>query len=285
MTRNGTAVRECFRRAVAVLKEAGSETPEAEARLLLGELFSIPAAEVPLAERALSEAEEATLDAVLRRRAAHEPPQYLLGRAFFYDLELEVTPAVLIPRPETELLAEWAISELPEHGRLLDLGTGSGALALAAAHARPDARITAVDISRAALEVAERNRRRLGCGNVELVCSDLFSALDPDETFDVVAANLPYVPEADRSRLAPEVTEHEPSSALFVPGDGTAVMMRAIAELEGRLVPGGSAGFELDPRQAETVRAALAAAGFDATIRRDLAGRERFVTGRLRKWI
>ena len=159
MARNGTAVREHFRRAVAVLKDAGSETPEAEARLLLGELFSIPCAEVPLAERVLSEAEEAALDAVLRRRAAHEPPQYLLGRAFFYDLELEVTPAVLIPRPETELLAEWAVSELPEHGRLLDLGTGSGALALAAAHARPDARITAVDISRSALEVAERNRR------------------------------------------------------------------------------------------------------------------------------
>lgn len=277
---NRLSVREHFRRAVEVLERAGVETPSADARLLLSELFSLSPAEVPMSEREIAGDKAKLLEEALRRRAAREPLQYILGRAYFYDIELEVTPAVLIPRPETELLAEWAVSELPERGKLLDLGTGSGAVALAVAHARPDVRVIAADLSPAALEVAERNRRRLGCANVELVISDLFSAFAPDETFDVVAANLPYVPESDRAALAPEVLLHEPETALFAPGDGMAVMLRAAAELGARLVPGGSAGFELDPRQAAAVCAAFEAAGLTAAVRRDLAGRERFAIGR-----
>ena len=281
MTR-GTTVGGRYLPVVEALRNSGSESPEAEARLLLGGLFSLSSVEIPLSERVLAPTEEAVLEDALRRRLAHEPMQYILGKAYFYDLELEVTPAVLIPRPETELLVEWVLETLPKRGRLLDLGTGSGAVALAAAHGRPDAQVVALDISSAALEVAERNRTRLGCANVELRLSDLCAALSPDERFDVAAANLPYVPEEDRPLLAPEVAEHEPGTALFVPGDGAGVMLRAIRELVPHLVPGGAAGFELDPRQAPGICRALEAAGFiDVAVRRDLAGKERFVTGRL----
>lgn len=274
------SIREHLRRAAGILARSGSETPEAEARMLLGGLFSLSPLDLVLAERALSDEEEAKLDEALRRRAAHEPVQHILGKAYFHDLELEVSRATLIPRPETELLVEWALSVLPPRGRLLDLGTGSGAVALAVAHARPDVRVTAVDVSPAALEVAERNRRALGCANVTLLRSDLCSALPAAARFDAVAANLPYVPESDRARLAPEVAEREPALALFVPGDGTALMRRALREIEPFLAPGGSVGFEMDPRQTAALRDAFEAAGFEAVIRRDLAGRERFVTGR-----
>ena len=281
MTR-GSTVGGRYRPVVETLRRAGSETPEAEARLLLGGLFSLPCAEVSVSEHALDPDEEELLDDALRRRLAHEPVQYILSKAYFYDLELEVTPAVLIPRPETEILVERAVKMLPEHGKLLDLGTGSGAIALAAAHARPDVQVTALDISQTALEVAERNRARLGCANVEFELSDLCSALAPDERFDVAVANLPYVPEGDRPLLAPEVAEHEPETALFVPGNGAALMLRAIRELAPHLVPGGEAIFELDPRQAPEICRAFAAAGFiDIATLRDLVGKERFVTGRL----
>lgn len=278
-----TTVCEYFRSAAKRLAGAGSMSPEAEARLLLGETLRIPPAAVPAADRELASDEETTLELLLRRREAHEPLQYLLGKAYFHDIELEVSPTVLIPRPETELLVQWAIETLPKHGRLLDLGTGSGAVALAVAHARPDVKVTATDVSMEALRVAGRNCRRLGCENVEFLRSDLCAALGTDARFDAIAANLPYVPEEDRNTLAPEVLLHEPALALFSGPDGTHLLLRAVREIVPHLVPGGAACFELDPRQAERLRDAFAAAGFSAEIRRDLAGRDRFVAGRLPK--
>ncbi len=272
------SVRELFRRTAAELERAGVESAAAEARLLIGEVLRLPPAVVPVSEREVSPAESGRLTELLRRRSAREPLQYLLGRVAFHDIELEVTPAVLIPRPETELLVEWVVAALPENGKLLDLGTGSGAIALAAAAARPDIHATGVDLQRDALKVAERNRRRLGIGNVRFLHSDLFSALG-EQRFDLVAANLPYVPESDRPFLAPEVREHEPASALFAADGGFALIGRAAQETAAHLHPGGRTIFELDPRQASRLAAQLSAAGFETEIRRDLAGRDRFVTG------
>ena len=272
------SIRELFSHAVAELEKLGAASPAAEAGILLEHVCQLPPLELAASSRAATCAEVEGFHALLRRRAAHEPVQYLVGRAFFHDIELEVSPAVLIPRPETELLVDRVLELLPAAGSLLDLGTGSGAIALAVAHHRPDAGIVGAEISPEALRVARRNRDRLGAGNVELVRSDLVSAL-AGRRFDVIAATLPYGPEEDRDRLAPEVAEHEPALALFAAEHGTSVIRRALAELPDHLAPGGHALFELDPRQASEIATRLKNLGFAATIRRDLAGRERFVEG------
>lgn len=272
------SVRELFVNAVAELRKLGGETPEAEARLLLAETCGMSPVDAAFAERSATDAELAAFREFLRRRAAHEPAQYILGEAYFYDLELEVTPAVLIPRPETELVVDRALENLPEGGSFLDLGTGSGAIALSVARHRPDVRVTASDVSAAALEVAKRNARKVGAENVEFVLSDLFSAL-VGRRFDVIAANLPYVPEEDRHLLAPEVALREPALALFAPDGGMAVMKRALEALPKHVSPGAFVIFELDPRQAASVAERLENLGFTSAIRRDLTGRERFVEG------
>lgn len=275
-----TAIRELYRRGVAELESAGIASAASEVRLLLSAACAVPPAELALSERAAPPAGAARFGEYLRRRLAREPAQYILGKAYFYDAEFRVTSDVLIPRPETELLVERVLEVLPERGKLLDLGTGSGAIAVTAARHRPDAEVTAADLSPAALEVAARNARELGAPQVEFVRSDLFSDL-AERRFDVVAANLPYVPEEDRPLLAPEVSECEPGLALFAADGGFAVIGRALEELREHLCGHGFAIFELDPRQAERARGELEKRGFDAVVRRDLAGRERFVEGRL----
>ena len=268
------------RRIRSALTAAGIPAVEAESRRLLEAAAERPFFELEL-DPAFRLAPEARrrLDAWLARRLRREPLQYILGRASFRDLELEVTPAVLIPRPETELLVDWALERLGAGGTLLDLGTGSGAIALAVATECPAARVTAVDLSAAALEVARRNARRCGAGErVEFLLSDLFSALAPERRFEVICANLPYVTEEEFPGLEPEVRDHEPRLALVAPDAGLALMARAAAELPHRLAAGGAAIFELSPPQAPVLAARLAAAGFLVGVRRDLAGRDRFVT-------
>lgn len=275
-----STVRELFLRAAAELAKLGIEAPSAEAAALISELCGISPAEAPVSVRAVTPDTETAFRECLRRRLDREPLQYIFGRAYFHDLELEVTPAVLIPRPETELLVDRVLELLPETGSLLDLGTGSGAIALAAAKHRPRAQVVGAELSPEALRIARKNLCRFGFGNVELVQSDLFSALG-GRRFDVIAANLPYVPEEDRPLLAPEVALREPAAALFAAAGGTAVIMRALDGTAEHLVPGGHAIFELDPRQAPAVARRMAELGFAPTIRRDLAGRERFVEGAL----
>ena len=273
-----STVRELFFSGAAELEKLGVEAAASDARLLVAEACGVAPAETAFSTRPVTDAEAEKFRGSLRRRLAREPVQYILGRAYFYDLELEVTPAVLIPRPETEILVDRVLEVLPRGGSLLDLGTGSGAIALAVARRRPDAKVTASDVSADALAIARRNADRLGIKNVEFRRSDLFSALD-GERFDAVAANLPYVPEEERPLLAPEVALREPALALFSPGGGMAVMERALDELKNHLVPGGYAIFELDPRQAAPIAEKLESLGFAARIRRDLTGRERFVEG------
>lgn len=268
------------RRISSALAAAGIAAAETETRMLLEAAAERPFFELEL-DRAFRFSPEARrrLDGWLARRLRREPLQYILGRACFRDLELEVTPAVLIPRPETELLVDWALERLGAGGMLLDLGTGSGAIALAVATECPAARVTAVDLSEAALEVARRNARSCGVAErVEFFVSDLFSALAPERRFEVICANLPYVTEEEFPDLEPEVRDHEPRLALVAPDAGSALMLRAAAELPRRLAAGGAAIFELSPPQAPVLAARLAGLGFRAAVRRDLAGRDRFVT-------
>ena len=266
-----STVRELFHSGVAELEKLGVGSAAAEVRLLLADACGMDLAELAFSESPVTAAEAEKFRAYMRRRLDREPVQYILGKAYFYDLELEVTPAVLIPRPETELLVDRVLETLPPGGSLLDLGTGSGAIALTVACHRPDAKVTASDVSAAALELARRNARKVGAKNVEFVLSDLFAQL-AGRRFDAVAANLPYVPEEDRGLLAPGL-------ALFAPDGGMAVMNAALDALPEHVSPGAFAIFELDPRQAAPVAEKFTALGFAASIRRDLAGRERFVEG------
>ena len=245
----------------AVLRDGGIENYQNEARWIIGESPD-PAVAV---ERA-------------KRRAAGEPLQYLLGTAPFRYLTLKVDRRVLIPRPETELLAQWLIDQAPAGASILELGCGSGAVSIAVATERPDLTVTAVDISTDALDLARINAAECGAGRIEFIHSDLFSALS-GRKFDFIGANLPYVTEEEYRELAAEVRDFEPQIALTAPMNGLAVILRAVKDLPQFLNPGGGAIFELSPHQAAAVASALTGAGLSSGIIRDLCDRERFVTG------
>ncbi|MGI4827131.1 MAG: peptide chain release factor N(5)-glutamine methyltransferase [Janthinobacterium lividum] len=201
----------------------------------------------------LTAAQDATFDALITRRAAREPLQYLTGYQEFYGLDLHVSPAVLIPRPETELLVEavldWAQEPVPASLHLVDVGTGSGAIALALATHLASAEITALDLSLEALAVAQANAQRLGLAKrVRFLHSDLLDAVPPNLTsghrVDAIVSNPPYVPQKDKPTLQPEVRDFEPHGALFAGDDGLAIYQRLIPEAFALLRPRGLLAME-----------------------------------------
>ena len=212
---------------------------------------------------------------LVRRRIEGEPLQYLTGIAGFRHLELKVGPGVFIPRPETEVVTEIALGFLPEGGTIVDVGTGSGAIALAVADERSDARIYATDISEEALTWARRNRDSLGLA-VELVAGDLFDAL-PRElggAVDVIVSNPPYIGYAEAASLPVDVRDHEPEVALFAPEDGLSVVRRLAEEARVWLRAGGHLVLEIAPQQAGAV-AELLSDYRGVRIEKDLTGRDR----------
>lgn len=233
----------------------------------------------PEREVTLACAERFAADLARRRRG--EPVAYILGRQGFWSLELQVAPDTLIPRPDTELLVETALRMLAATpSRVLDLGTGSGAIALALAAERPAWQVCGVDRIGAAVALAERNRLRLGLNNATFAVSDWFSALD-GERFQLIVSNPPYIPASDPHLLQGDV-RFEPQSALVAGQDGLDDIRAIIAQAPGHLQPGGWLLLEHGYDQAEAVRALLAARGFEATeSRRDLGGHERISLGRL----
>lgn len=203
-------------------------------------------------EAPLSADQLSAFDRLVARRATGEPLQYIVGHQEFYGLDLDVTPAVLIPRPETELLVEAVLSwarGLPKSTapmRLLDVGTGSGAIALAIAAHLPHAAITATDLSTAALAVAQRNTTRLGyAARLTFLESDLLAALpSPAHPFDAIVSNPPYVPQPDAATLQREVRDFEPHAALFAGPDGLDIYRRLIPQAHAALRPGGLLALE-----------------------------------------
>jgi len=225
--------------------------------------------------------------ALVKRRAQERVPvSLLLGRREFWSLELRVTSDVLTPRPETETLVEAGLSKLPDPGsraRILDLGTGSGAIALSLASERPQAEITATDLSKAALQIATENADHLRIGErVRFVVGDLFEPVAA-ERFDLIVSNPPYVAR-DAARSLPPELAHEPEMALFAGCDGLDVIRRLIAEAGEHLSPGGWLFIEHSPEQVETIEQELTRAGFEEVERRfDLARRPRVVGARWSK--
>lgn len=218
----------------------------------------------------------------MQRRLAGEPLQYVLGTAAFRRLELKVGPGVFIPRPETELVAEQAMARLRSGGTLVDLCTGSGAIALSVADERPDARVVASELSPTAAQWATSNRDSLEL-RVDLYRGDLFEPL-PSELagcVDVVVSNPPYIDPSERSVLPRDVVDHEPEDALFAPGEGTTVIARIAAEAPGWLRPNGWLVLEIGETQGDAVRAILEESGFAVvSIAPDLTGRDRIAEGR-----
>jgi release factor glutamine methyltransferase len=266
--------------ASAYLVARAFEHARLDAEILLGDVLGLGRLELYLHhDRPLTPAEIDAFREHLRRRGRGEPVAYLVGTWGFRTITLATDARALVPRPETEGLVELALARLPDGGALLDLGTGSGAIALAVGSERPDAAVTAVDIDAGALALAAENAASLEL-TPRLLQSDLYDGLPEGDRFDVIAANLPYVPDDD-DRVEPGVHAHEPHGALYAGTDGLDLIRRAIAGAHERLRAGGSLVLELGLGQASTVAALLAASGFaEVTVERDLGGIERYGTGR-----
>lgn len=266
---------DALRAAVDAMKAAGVETPGLDAEVLLADATGWErAAMAANPEREIPPAATRRFAEMVRRRLRREPVAYILGRRGFRHLELAVDPRVLIPRPETELMVELALELQPRS--LLDVGTGSGAVALAVAAEMPDCVVSATDTSAAALAVARGNAERLGLG---ARVSFHEGTLPPGgEQLDLVVANLPYVSERDWGTLQPEVTEWEPREALLAGADGLDVIRAVVPALGGAT---GAVALEIGAGQAAVVAEILRGAGFVMTESRpDLAGIERLVIGR-----
>ncbi|WP_094289514.1 peptide chain release factor N(5)-glutamine methyltransferase [Mycobacterium lehmannii] len=265
--------------AATVLAEAGVATPRVDAELLAADVLGTDRGRLRFIEAGPEFAER--YDDLIARRARRVPLQHLVGTAAFGPVDVHVGPGVFIPRPETEALLEWARAQrLPDAPVVVDLCTGSGALALALANDRPDARIIAVDDSESALQYARRN---LAGTAVEAVCADVTAPTllpELDGSVDLIVANPPYIP--DGAQLEPDVADHDPAHALFGGPDGMRVI-EAIVGLAGRwLRTGGLVAVEHDDTTSDrTVECFRLATRFDDVVaRHDLTGRPRFVTAR-----
>lgn len=259
------------------LADAGVPSARHDAEALAAHLLGVGRHEIPRDDLG------AAYDDLVRRRAAREPLQYIVGTAPFRHLELLVGPGVYVPRPETELVAGWVIDALAgvHEPLVVDLCTGPGTIALAIAGEVTGARVHAVEIDPAAASWARKNVEHTGL-DVTVHEADATHALSHlDGTVDAVASNPPYVSVGDEHRLDQEVRDHEPSRALFADDDGLAVVSVVAMSAKRLLRPGGVVAIEHSAEQGQTVPALLRAVGFvDVTDHRDLAGRDRFTTAR-----
>jgi release factor glutamine methyltransferase len=275
-------VLEIIKRTTEFLAGRGVAPPRLNAELLIGHALGRKRMQLYLEfERPLTEAELGQIRPLVRRRGQHEPLQYVLGETEFCGLRLKVDRRVLIPRPETELLVElvlaWCAANPPGR-RIMDLGTGSGAIALALGQAMPEAGVVAIERSREALAVAGENAAAAGLGErISLVLSDWYATV-PVESFDVIVANPPYLSAEETAATPLEVHGFEPVAALTAPADGFADLEAIIAGAPRYLRQGGLLAIETGIAQHARLRAAIRAAGFShAESKRDLTGRDRFI--------
>jgi len=288
MSDGGHTVLSVLRGAEQWLQQRGVDAPRRSAELLLGKVLGISRLELYLAhDRPLDDAERGAMRALTQRRGAHEPVAYLLGSWDFRGLHIDVSPAVLIPRPETEELVSLALQRAPQGGAVLDLGTGSGAIAIAIAHERPDLRVVAVDVSKNALDLARANVHQHDLqARVELRHGSWWAPITANERFELVVSNPPYIDPDAPTGLAADVKAFEPPLALFTaPGDPASCHREIAAGLQQHLVPGGWFVGEAGLGSTEPVRVCLADQPFlqEVALLQDLAGLDRFVVARRRE--
>jgi release factor glutamine methyltransferase len=270
-----------------ILAAAGVASPRVDAELIAAHVLDVERGRLPLVPLADPQVIEA-IGRLVRQRATRVPLQHLLGRAAMGGITVEVGAGVFVPRPETELLLEWGAGALKDVADplVVDLCTGSGVLALALAHERPDATVHAVERDPAALAWARRNAdARAAAGDTPVVLhqgdvTDSALLADLEGRVDLLVCNPPYVPVG--TAVPPEVAEHDPFDAVFAAGDGLAVVRHVVAAAARLLVPGGAFAMEHDDTQGESVPVLLAARRTltDIEDHADLAGRPRFVTAR-----
>lgn len=274
----GTSARDALDGAITAIAASGCETPRLDAELLLAHVLGV-SRERLIVDRDLLVVEgpsvRAFQNAVRRRAVQREPVAYIVGSRGFRRLDLVVDARALIPRPETELLVEVGLT-LPRGAHVLDVGTGSGAVALALKDERPDLLVSGSDLSEDALALARFNAQRLDL-SVSWLRADLLSSV-PDE-FDAILSNPPYIPESDRASLAPEILRHEPSEALFSGPDGLTAVRALLAQTASRALV-KMVALEIGAGQASAVSRLVGEAGFPVVHHeRDLAGIERVVVG------
>jgi len=263
-------LRQALQAAIHELETAAIGQPRLQAEVLLCHLLGCDRAHLfAHPERELTQDDQSSYERLIARRAAGEPLQYLTGHQEFWKAEFEVTPAVLIPRPETEHLIEAVLELARESGgdaggaglKLIDVGTGSGAIAVTLARELPQAEVWAIDLSHAALEVARRNAGRLLSGKdgarVHFLQGDLLSEVLRDGSFHFVVSNPPYVADAEAHEMQREVALHEPGMALFAGAEGLDVIRRLIPQAAEALAPGGWLVMEIGAGQEVVVRALL----------------------------
>jgi release factor glutamine methyltransferase len=280
-----TPLRLAIREAEKILLESGVDSPRTDAELLASYVLGVERSRLPLVPLI----DPSVVDAfgkLVVRRANREPLQHLTGHAWIGDIQVAVGPGVFVPRPETDLLLAWGLSVAPPSPVVVDLCTGSGALALGFAHARPDATVHAVEIDSVALSWARRNsdlRVEAGDTPIRLHSGDVTDPkvlADMEATVDLVLCNPPYVPAG--TPVAPEVADHDPALAVFGGPDGLDVIKPAVSLAARLLKPGGWVGIEHDDTQGESVPALLSARRVlsDVQDHSDLAGRPRVTTAR-----
>lgn len=279
-------IKSALQRARVQLKEQDIDSPALDAEVLLSHVTGLDRAGLYREwERPLSEEEASQFFALTGRRLSGEPVAYLTGRREFMGLDFMVNPSVLIPRPETELLVETALKLLPPSPMIIDVGTGSGAVAVSLASLLPDAVVYATDRSPAALDVARFNAARQGVvGRVSFFQGDLLEPLAgcvPAGRVDLIAANLPYIPKDDLPGLPREVRLFEPSLALDGGADGLDLVRRLIPAAPGLLKQGGYLLMEIGCHQGREVAILLKSPAWEAAIKKDLAGLDRLVVARL----
>jgi release factor glutamine methyltransferase len=271
--------------ATARLVAAGVDSPRNDAEWLLADVLGVRRGDLwQTLDAALTEGARARYETAIARRARREPLQHIVGWEDFCGLRVAVTRDVLVPRPETESLAVWAVELLKPTCRplVIDVGTGSGCVACAVASARADARVLAIEISSAAARVARDNVRALGLdGRVSVVVADLLTVVGPARA-DLIVSNPPYLPSEIVPDLPPEVRDHEPRIAFDGGPHGLRLIPRLVAAAGSRLRPGGAVALETaGPAQAREVADLLAASGMvDVSTREELAGVARLVAGR-----
>ena len=270
----------------AHLKQHGSETPRLDAEILLAHARGCRRIELYTRfDEPLTDAQRAVMRDLTKRRAKSEPVAYLVGHREFFSLDLRVTPDVLIPRPDTETLVVELIDAVRpvESPRILDLGTGSGCIAIAAAANLPSARVTATDLSDAALTIARENAEKYAVSDrIRFLRGDLFAPLAQGEQFDVIASNAPYIADREQETLQNDVRRYEPHAALFAGPIGTEILFRIIDGSPPRLAAGGTLILEISPEQASAVRTRIESSGAyqDLRIVKDAAGLLRVVRAR-----
>jgi release factor glutamine methyltransferase len=277
-------LRSAMARGVGFLCDAGIDSAQIDAEVLLRQVLGIEKAQLYSAlDEPLSVGHRLRFQEMLERRMRREPVAYITGRKEFWSLDFVVTPEVLIPRPETELLVEVALHRLKSSAsrtpRILDLGTGSGIIAVCLAKERLKANIVAVDIASSALEVARINSRRYGVSErIDLIRGDLFAALGAKKRlFDLIVSNPPYIRTGELSLLAPEIGQWEPMTALDGGSDGIAYYRRIVGEAHEYLAPGGSVALEIGADMAPVVAELFARSNCygPASVYQDYAGRNR----------